>query len=442
MNRNLKKIAALLMSAACTFTTAGGLACNVSAAEAHPEKHVTYLTVFTPQHSCYMNMEDVVKKYQEEVNPNFTVDFQYVPDRAAYLQKLKILISSNDVPDMWNIDTDPYAIQLLNEGYVQELTPTIEKYNLQDVFQEAPLAWGRTRDGAQLGIPNDFQIEVFWYNTELFEQAGVEPPETWDEFMSVCATLKEKGIVPIATSGVESPVLLRLPLLITYCYGGNDFLLDLARGKQKMNSEIGLKAAQFLADLGTNGYFQESFASDDYTTSRDYFLAGKSAMYFIGTGDFAKFVADDLSDNVKGKIDYFKIPKANEGETQVGNLAFISNSSTPIGFSAQSFDEEMESFINFYAHNIGKACEGRSFPCVADGKAPFDNELANKVVADMGTADGVINLPDLELDPTTNELLGSQAVSLCLGAITPEEFADAIDASIEANAADYFGADE
>ena len=178
MNRNLKKIAALLMSAACTsLTTAGSLAC-VSAAEEHPEKHVTYLTVFTPQHSCYRNMEDVVKKYQEEVNPNFTVDFQYVPDRAAYLQKLKILISSNDVPDMWNIDTDPYAIQLLNEGYVQELTPTIEKYNLQAVFQEAPLAWGRTRDGAQLGIPNDFQIEVFWYNTELFEQAGVEPPET------------------------------------------------------------------------------------------------------------------------------------------------------------------------------------------------------------------------------------------------------------------------
>ena len=102
----------------------------------------------------------------------------------------------------------------------------------------------------------------------------------------------------------------------------------------------------------------------------------------------------------------------------------------------------MESFINFYAHNIGKACEGRSFPFVTDGKAPFDNELANKVVANMGTADGVINLPDLELDPTTSELLGSQAVSLCLGAITPEEFADAIDASVEANAADYFGADE
>ena len=165
-------------------------------------------------------------------------------------------------------------------------------------------------------------------------------------------------------------------------------------------------------------------------------------MYFIGTGDFAKFVSDDLSEDVKGKIDYFKIPKVNEGETQVGNLDFISNSSTPIGFSAASFDEEMESFINFYAHNIGEVCEGRSFPCVKDGKAPSDDPLAEKVSEDMAQADGVINLPDLELDPTTNELFGSEAVSLCLGAITPEEFADEIDASIEANAADYFGTNE
>ena len=447
MKKSIRKWMALALSAACALGLGSGITGFAQETETeqiqeHPAKDVTYLTVFTPQQSCYMNMEDIVKKYQEEVNPNFNVDFQYVPDRAAYLQKLKILVSSNEVPDMWNIDTDPYAISLLEKGYVQELTPTIEKYGLQDVFQEAPLAWGRTRDGAQIGIPNDFQIEVFWYNTELFEKAGVEPPENWDEFMDVCAKLKESGTVPIATSGLEAPVLLRLPLLYMYRYGGNDFLLDLARGKQKMNSEVGLKAAQFLADLGTKGYFQESFASYDYTTSRDYFLSGKAAMYFIGTGDFAKFVSDDLSEDVKGKIDYFKIPKVNEGETQVGNLDFISNSSTPIGFSAASFDEEMESFINFYAHNIGEVCEGRSFPCVKDGKAPSDDPLAEKLSEDMAQADGVINLPDLELDPTTNELFGSEAVSLCLGAITPEEFAEEIDASIEANAADYFGTNE
>src|SRR5699024_9151132 len=121
-----------------------------------------------------------------------------------------------------------------------------------------------------------------------------------------------------------------------------------------------------------------------------------------GTSDFSKFVADDLSEDVKGKIDYFKIPKVNEGETQLGDLDFISNSSTPIGFSAQSFDEEMESFINFYAHHIGEVSQGRSFSCTKDGEPISDDPLAEKVTEDMSQAEGVINLPDLELDPTTN----------------------------------------
>ena len=72
-------------------------------------------------------------------------------------------------------------------------------------------------------------------------------------------------------------------------------------------------------------------------------------------------------------------------------------------------------------------------------KAEFIKGLKDeleKVTEDMSQAEGVINLPDLELDPTTNELLGSEAVSLCLGAITPEEFANEIDESIAANAPD------
>src|SRR5699024_4868893 len=103
------------------------------------------------------------------------------------------------------------------------------------------------------------------------------------------------------------------------------------------------------------------------------------------------------------------------------------------------FDEEMESFINFYAHHIGEVSQGRSFSCTKDGEPISDDPLSEKVTEDMSQAEGVINLPDLELDPTTNELLGSEAVSLCLGAITPEEFANEIDESIAANAPDYFG---
>ena len=44
----------------------------------------------------------------------------------------------------------------------------------------------------------------FWYNTALFEQAGIEAaPANWEEFLSTVSTLKEAGITPISVGEGE-----------------------------------------------------------------------------------------------------------------------------------------------------------------------------------------------------------------------------------------------
>lgn len=115
-----------------------------------PEKKMTYVTCITPQQSGYISMENIVKMYQEQVNPNFSVDIQYIADKPAYLQKIKTLVASNEAPDMFNLDTDPYAIKLLDQGIVVDLSETLDKYGLKDVFLPAPLGWGDNK-GWQTG---------------------------------------------------------------------------------------------------------------------------------------------------------------------------------------------------------------------------------------------------------------------------------------------------
>ena len=45
-------------------------------------------------------------------------------------------------------------------------------------------------------------VQVLWfYNVEIFEKVGVQPPKTWDEFVDVCAKLAEAGYQPIAMNG-------------------------------------------------------------------------------------------------------------------------------------------------------------------------------------------------------------------------------------------------
>ncbi len=404
----------------------------------HPIKNMVYLTCITPQQSGYISMERVVEKYQKEVNPNFTMDIQFIADKPAYLQKLKTLVASDEMPDMFNIDTDPYAITLLKEGLVQDLNPVIEKYQLDDVFLAAPLSWGRTSDGVQIGLPLDYSIEVFWYNKKMFEVAGVEEPKTFQEFLDVCASLKENSLTPISVSGKEAWPILRYLLCQTYRNGGNEFLQDLARGKQKMDSGVGMKAAQFVQELGTKGYFQTGFASMDYTAALDYFLGGNAAMYYMGTWDLPFFQNDKLSDDMKDNIGYFLMPTLDEG-SPVGTADFVANSAMPIGFATDKFDAETERFIEFYANNISEALDGLAFSCAKNGKLPNDSELTKELAADMEKSTGSINLFDIELDPATNELIGKEAVSLALGDITPEEFAKHIDASVEENAPNFFG---
>src|SRR3954466_11710513 len=40
------------------------------------------------------------------------------------------------------------------------------------------------------------QKSTVWYNTHVFEDAGVEPPTTWDELVSTAQTISDSGVPP------------------------------------------------------------------------------------------------------------------------------------------------------------------------------------------------------------------------------------------------------
>ena len=42
---------------------------------------------------------------------------------------------------------------------------------------------------------------LLWYNADLFEQAGISPPATWDEMMAAATTFLDFGITPFSVGG-------------------------------------------------------------------------------------------------------------------------------------------------------------------------------------------------------------------------------------------------
>src|SRR5919198_1362849 len=42
---------------------------------------------------------------------------------------------------------------------------------------------------------------LMWYSTTAFEDAGVEPPKTWDEFNKALSTISDSGVTPLSVGG-------------------------------------------------------------------------------------------------------------------------------------------------------------------------------------------------------------------------------------------------
>ena len=95
------------------------------------------------------------------------------------------------------------GIFTLEDAWLGNLAPISDYWTEEELSnipagQRAETFW----DGKQWGLPF-YQIGTFWaYNKEMFSQAGLDPenpPETWDQWMAACRSLREAGFTPIGT---------------------------------------------------------------------------------------------------------------------------------------------------------------------------------------------------------------------------------------------------
>ena len=136
-----------------------------------------------------------------EEGKNVEFKFEEIPTTDAYNQKIKLLISSGDLPDIVFNGGNNIINLAVESGKVQDLTSYFEEDpEWKAQFDESSLEFNSV-DGKIYGVPVSKEISYIYYNKDLFEQAGLEAPdvayETWDDFFKACDTLKEKGITPL-----------------------------------------------------------------------------------------------------------------------------------------------------------------------------------------------------------------------------------------------------
>jgi raffinose/stachyose/melibiose transport system substrate-binding protein len=396
-------------------------------------KKIKYVTADGQDSPPFKAIMSVLADYQKDVNPNFSIEVESIPVRSQYDQKLRTYIAAGEIPDMFNVEKNPYGVSLWKQGKLADMGKFLKDIGKYDSFLEAAVAYQSLDDGSLFTYPVSANGEAFWYWTKHFKENNITPPKTFDELVTVCKTLKDKGLTPIAIGGKEKWQLLRylsfIPFRMTYV----DYVQKLKVGKESMKSDVGMKAVNFLNDLSKAGSFQKGFANMDYTQTLNLFLGGNAVIHYNGSWEVGKF-ADEYE---KGNISYFMLPEV-AGANNIPTNTYL-GSGFGFGFAAESFDAQVQDFVKYFTDKYHPVCFKMGYFSPFKEAAPSDvPKLLQDFAADMSKSKQNCMVWDNVLDPATFEVMGTEAVGLMLGANTPASFAEKMDKTIKENAPKFF----
>lgn len=338
---------------------------------------------------------------------------------------LQTQLRSGDGPDMFGYDTGPgFAGALAEAGLLFPLTEAYAEndWPIYDFAQERV-----TFDGEIVGIPNDIETVGLFYNQTMFDELGIERPESVAALAAAAQTIADDGIVPFAVSDQEAWQGGHLLSMVLSSEVGSDGIEALIQGDESWDSSAVVAALQALADFNSAGFFSPSPAALTYDNANAMFYSGQAAINPTGS-----WLAQDIERNVDFEVGYIPFPASDSAGIFSGGLGsglFVSATTKKSEAAIEFID-----YILTPEHGRWSVENTRSIPAFPvdtegiDATPLFTQILDDAAKIAEGTGDFGYNI-DVLMSNTFNEAMGNGIQALLTGQMTPEEVA----ASLEEN---------
>ncbi|TDC71980.1 ABC transporter substrate-binding protein [Streptomyces hainanensis] len=119
------------------------------------------------------------------------------------------------------------------------------------------------------------------YNRTVFQEAGVEPPETWSQFLQVCEAVRSAGRTPIALGAQTAWVtqLISYALVPSTVYARNpEFDSQLRDGSASFADSGWVDALEMYLELQERGYFNDNPNGTTFEQQTAMVATGEAAM--------------------------------------------------------------------------------------------------------------------------------------------------------------------
>jgi len=404
-------------------------ACKPAATEAPAEKVVVtwwHISTKDPALSDWQKMAD---DYMAE-HPNVTIEIT-VLENEAFKTKLTTVMQSGEVPDIFQSWGGGTLNEQIEAGLLKDITADLDADGgaWRNTFAPGALAVFSS-DGKNYGVPWDMGMVGWWYNKELFAQAGIEtPPTTWEEFLTDVQMLKDAGITPIALGEGHTWTGMHIWSYLATRIGGEAAFTAAANRTGSFADPAFVQAGVELQRLIALEPFQEGYLGAPHDEMQATFGNGLAAMEL--SGQWAPSVQKANSANQEGigeNLGLFNFPAVEGGAGDVTDVIGGGNGFA-IGKDAEPEAIDFVKYLTSQENQIVIAASGTGIPVVKGSETGLTDPNMALVQQSFANAGFFQLYYDQLLPSALGGVINDAVQKLYAGTATPEEVAQEIEAA-------------
>ena len=198
-----------------------------------------------------------------EQNPDVDVKYQSAGDALPTV--LSTAVEGGNPPSIAAVPQPGLVQQYVDRGALKPIDSAQD--TISENFAESVIDAGTFDDQLYALLFKAANKSTVWYNVQAFEDAGVEPPETWDDLVAAGETIKASGLPAYSFGGAEGWTLTDIFENIYLRTAGADKYNQLSRHEipwtdQSVKDALTEMAKVLAADNiagGTEGALQSDF---------------------------------------------------------------------------------------------------------------------------------------------------------------------------------------
>lgn len=273
-----KKILSVLLCTAMVASLAVGCGGNKNSdSGSSSTDKLVYWSMWEATEPQGQAIQEAIDAYTKETGVEVDVQFK---GRTGIREGLESALKSGTNIDMFDEDID--RVNGTWGSYLMDLEQLAKDNDYEKTANAGLIQACRDVAGGTLkSIPYQPNVFAFFYNQDLFDQAGIkEVPKTWDEFLAVCQKLKDAGITPMTMDDAYATCVIGYHL---GRYVGEEGVKKIVT-EGLWDDPAVLQMAKDIEELASKGYFSENVGKNVWPNGQNVELAGgQVAMYLNGS---------------------------------------------------------------------------------------------------------------------------------------------------------------